>query len=213
MGGDLDRLLDLIVTAASAGIDLVQIRESDLSDRALGDLVHRAVDGTRATHTRIIVNDRVDIAVAAGAAGVHLKSNSLPAERVRDLAPPGWLIGRSVHDLDEARQVTASGVLDYVMLGTVFETLAKPGRQPVGLDVLRLVVEAVPVPVLAIGGITVERALAVAKCGAAGLAAIGMFAEAADRGPGSVGSLVERLHTLFDNRSMVETLDSDRQEY
>ena len=207
---DLGRLLELIRKAGSACVDLVQIREPDLSDRALCDLVRRAVDGTRETHTRIIVNDRVDIALAAGAAGVHLKSDSMPAERVRDVAPPGWLVGRSVHGLDEASQVTASGALDYVVLGAVFETLSKPGGHPLGLDVLRHSIESIPVPVLAIGGITIHRVPAVAACGAAGLAAIGMFAEAADRRPEGFGILVERLRSLFERSRTVETIESRR---
>ena len=190
----------------------VQIRENDLGDRALCELVHQALDATRETNTRIIVNDRVDVALAAGAAGVHLKSDSLPAERVRHLSPPGWLIGRSVHSLDEAVQSTASGALDYIVLGTVFETVSKPGRRPLGLDVLRSVAEAVPVPVLAIGGITVERALAVTRCGAVGLAAIGMFAEGIDGPPGAVQAVVERIRSLFDDGSTVDTMDSRHQE-
>ena len=84
------------------------------------------------------------------------------------MVPPEWVIGRSVHGLDEAVRVTAAGRLDYVTYGTVFKTASKPGGRPTGLDALGRVVAALSVPVLAIGGITVERARSVGRTGAAG---------------------------------------------
>ena len=179
-GGVLDRLLKFVRMAGVAGVALVQIRENDLDDQTLVDLVGRAVEVTRDTSTRIIVNDRVDVALAAGAAGVHLKSTSFSAEQIRPMVPPGWLIGRSVHGLDEAVQVTAAGGLDYVTYGMVFKTTSKPGGRPTGLDALGRVAAVLLVPVLAIGGITVDRARGVARSGAAGVAAIGVFAAAAE---------------------------------
>ena len=178
--GGLDRLLVLVRIAGVAGVDLVQIRENNLDDQTLVDLVGQAVEVTQDTSTRIIVNDRVDLALAAGAAGVHLKSTSFSAERIRPMVPPGWVIGRSVHGLDEAVQVSAAGGLDYVTYGTVFKTASKPGGRPTGLDVLGRVAAVLSLPVLAIGGITVDRARGVARSGAAGLAAIGVFAAAAE---------------------------------
>ncbi len=179
-GGELDRLLELVCMAGAAGVDLVQIRENDLDDQTLVDLTGRAVQVTRDTRTRIIVNDRADVALAAGAAGVHLRSTSFSVERIRPMVPPEWVIGRSVHGLDEAVRVTAAGRLDYVTYGTVFKTASKPGGRPTGLDALGRVVAALSVPVLAIGGITVERARSVGRTGAAGPAAIGVFAAAAE---------------------------------
>ena len=166
--------------AGLAGVALVQIRENDLDDQTLVDLAGRAVEVTRDTSTRIIVNDRVDVALAAGAAGVHLKSTSFSAERIRPMVPPGWVIGRSVHSLDEAMEMTAAGGLDYVTYGAVFKTASKPGGRPTGLDALGRVAAVVSVPVLAIGGITVDRARGVARSGAAGLVAVGVFAAAAE---------------------------------
>ena len=179
-GARLESLLNLIRSARLAGVDLVQIRENDLSDQALVDLVGQAVEMTREGTTRIIVNDRVDVALAAGAAGVHLRGDSFPAERIRHMVPSGWTIGRSVHGLDEALEVTATKAVDYVTFGTVFETASKPGTPGAGLEALGRIVEAVPVPVLAIGGVTVDRVAGVGASGAAGLAAIGIFAEAGE---------------------------------
>ena len=176
---DVGAALALIRSAAAAGIDLVQIRETGLTDRALGNLVERAVEAARGTTTRILVNDRVDIALAHGAHGVHLKGESVPAARVREHAGADWIVGRSVHGLEESREVTAGGGLDYVCLGTVFATASKPGRRPLGAGLLQQAAAALPLPVLAIGGVTRERVTEIAASGAAGVAAIGMFADMA----------------------------------
>ena len=176
--GGINALLRLIEDAAHAGVDLIQIREPDLEDRALEALVRRAVTLTSTTSTRVVVNDRVDVALAAGAAGVHLKETSMSAERVRSLAPPRWLVGRSVHDAGEATRVAAPRALDYLIAGPVFETRSKPGQTSIGPDGLARMVQAVSVPVLAIGGLTVGRARLVGQAGAAGLAAITEFVDA-----------------------------------
>ena len=149
----------------------------------MGDLVSRAVEGARDTPTRILVNDRVDVALAHGAAGVHLKGDSVPASRVRAHAPSGWIIGRSVHGLDEGVKAAAGGGLDYVALGPVFETASKPGKSPIGPAVLRQAAETLAIPVLGIGGVTADRVRAIAETGAAGLAAIGLFVVPEEAGP------------------------------
>ncbi len=194
---DLAPLLALIASAAEAGIDLVQIREPGLADRALGDLVARAVERTRGTRTRVVVNDRVDVALAHGAAGVHLKGASFSAARVRARTPAGWIVGRSIHGLDEGVRATAAPGLDYVLLGTVFETASKPGRPPVGAGALRRAAEMLPVPVLAIGGVTLERVPEVAASGAAGLAAIGLFAALGGAPPAELRRLVGEIRCAW----------------
>ena len=194
---DAEPLLALIGTAAAAGIDLVQVREPGLGDRALGDLVARAVESARGTRTRVLVNDRVDVALAHGAAGVHLKGGSFPAVRVRARTPPGWIVGRSIHGLDEGVRVTAAGGLDYVLLGSVFETASKPGRLPLDAGVLRKAAGTLPVPVLAIGGITLERVPEVAASGAAGLAAIGLFSELGGAPPAAFRRLVDDIRSAW----------------
>jgi len=179
--------------AVGAGVDLVQIRERDLEAAALADLVARAVALARGSATRIIVNDRLDVALACGAAGVHLRADSLPPGLARTLAPPGFLVGRSVHTAAQAR--AAGREADFLIAGTVFETPSKPDeRRLLGLEGLRSIVEAAAAPVLAIGGVTLERLSAVAATGAAGIAAIGLFAD-----PASLPRVVETIRQRFDS--------------
>ena len=189
-----EALVALAVDARQAGIDLIQVRERGLTDRALLGLVERMVAATDGSDTRVVVNDRIDIALAAGADGVHLTSSAPPASRVRPVAAASWVIGRSVHRLDEARRVEAAGGLDYLVCGTVFETQSKPGQRPLGIAGLAAVTGGVVLPVLAIGGISVTNASSVAGAGAAGIAAIGLFADVAGGGAqhdlcGCVGAL------------------------
>lgn len=171
----LDAVVAQVRRAADAGIDLVQVRERDLEGRALCDLVSACVAAVRGTGTRILVNDRLDVALAAGAHGVHLRGASFPAARARAVSPPGFLIGRSIHSVDEARAAYRGGGLDYLLFGHVFATASKPGLAPAGLDRLAEVAAATPLPVLAVGGITPDRAALVAGAGASGFAAISMF--------------------------------------
>jgi thiamine-phosphate diphosphorylase len=174
-------LFEHLTAAAGAGVDLIQVRERQLSDR---DLLAFVRDLTRRVHpfaTRVLVNDRTDIALAAGAGGVHLKSHAPPAASVRPIVPSGFLIGRSVHSVEEAEAVAAAGGCDYLLFGTVYPSPSKPSDHPVaGLEGLSAVCHRVTLPVLAIGGITVERVPAVAATGAAGVAAISLFATSPD---------------------------------
>jgi thiamine-phosphate pyrophosphorylase len=163
--------------AADAGIDLIQIRERDLDASELAAIVTRVVQITRGSRTRVVVNDRLDIALACEADGAHLRGDSIPPARARAIVPPGFLIGRSVHEMAEA--LAAAPHVDYLIAGTVFPTTSKPGRT----DFLRLrglaaIAGAVPVPVLAIGGMTVERAVEMPAAGAAGIAAVTLFSDA-----------------------------------
>jgi thiamine-phosphate pyrophosphorylase len=163
--------------AAEAGVDLIQIRERDLDAAALASLVVRVVELTRGSSTRVIVNDRLDVAMTCGADGVHLRGDSIPPQRARSIVPQGFLIGRSVHGKDEALAVAPD--VDYLVAGTVFPTASKPGRIDVlGPSGLASIARAVGVPVLAIGGVTPDRAGDVASAGAAGIAVLGLFADA-----------------------------------
>ena len=167
--------VERVRAAARDGVDLVQVRERDLDGGPLASFVRACVDAVRGTRTRVLVNDRLDVALVAGAHGVHLRGDSMPAPRARRIAPPGFLIGRSVHSVEEAERAAAGGGLDYVMFGTVFPTASKPGREPAGLDALAAVAAATPLPVLAVGGITADRIGRVVGAGAAGAAGISMF--------------------------------------
>jgi len=161
-------LLSHVNAAIRDGVDMIQVREKDLEARALYDLVCRIRDAAAGTSTRILVNDRLDVALAANVDGVHLPGNGLPAARVRPLVR---VLGRSTHTLEEALQAEQEGA-DFVIFGPVFET---PGKTPVGLEAIRKVATAVEIPVLAIGGITLENTSLVIEAGASGIAAIRMF--------------------------------------
>jgi thiamine-phosphate pyrophosphorylase len=168
------RLLNVIDEAVSAGVDLIQVRERGLETAELAALVRAVVAVARRGGTRVIVNDRLDVALACGADGVHLGSESFPPEDVRRATPDRFLIGRSVHDVEEARR--HAPFVDYVIAGTIFPTASKPSETRwLGVAGLEAVVTAVRAPVLAIGGVTVDRAAEIAASGAAGIAAIGLF--------------------------------------
>jgi thiamine-phosphate diphosphorylase len=170
-------LVRLARAAAGAGVTIVQLRERDLDDARLLALAKDVAAAVRGSGTRFVVNDRADVAIAAGADGVHLRGDSADARRVRAICPPGFLLGRSVHSMREARAAEDSGV-DYILMGTVFETPSKGPRAPIaGPGALEEVCAAVRTPVLAIGGISPDNLSAAAAAGASGIAAIGMFAE------------------------------------
>ena len=198
-------LLDVIADCAAAGVDLVQIREPGLADRRLLDLARAAVERTGGTPARVLVNDRPDVALAAGAAGVHLKDDERCAARVRALGPRGWIVGRSVHGPAAARRASESGAVDYLLAGTVFRSASKPGRRPLGPEGLGAVVRAFAGPVLAIGGAGAADGAALAESGAAGVAGIRLFhvAAPADR-RARVAARVRALRAAFDRRGLVD---------
>jgi thiamine-phosphate pyrophosphorylase len=177
----IDRLVEVVGSAARAGIHLIQIRERDLPAVEQQSLVRRCVAAVDGTLSKIVVNDRADVALVSGAHGVHLRADSLPVTGVRTLLPPEAVVGRSVHSVAEAVSVTRTGSVDYLIFGTMFPTQSKRGEHRLATaDELALACQSVAgpnagIPVLAIGGITVERAAAVARAGAAGIAAIGLF--------------------------------------
>jgi thiamine-phosphate diphosphorylase len=169
-------ILAHVAAAADAGIDWVQIREPDLPAAELYEVVRHAVAEVSGSATRIIVNDRLDVAITAGADGVHLRGTSFDASRVRTAAGDDFLIGRSVHSVEEAVAADGGGGLDYLIFGTMFPTTSKPERHPLaGPEALRTAVAACRVPILGIGGITLENVDRMAAAGAAGVAAIGLF--------------------------------------
>jgi thiamine-phosphate pyrophosphorylase len=195
-----DRLVSQVREAAAAGVDLVQVRESSLQARDLCRLVERCVAAAAGSLTRIVVNDRADVALAAGAHGVHLRADSFPAGRVRAIAPPGFVVGRSVHAADEAADAAREGAVDYIVFGTVFATLSKrPDQRVAGIAGLAAAVAAArPVPVLAIGGVSAETVPALRAAGAAGLAAIGLFLPGSAGGGPTLVETVQRLRQAFD---------------
>jgi thiamine-phosphate pyrophosphorylase len=199
-------LLQKIATIALAGVHWVQIREKDLSARELTKLTRDALRSTAqrpdstSSATRILVNDRVDVALAERADGVHLGENGLPVDEVKRLiesrrslrvtqaplpepakpAASDFLLGVSCHSLEGAKSVAASGA-SYIFFGPVFATPSKAAfGRPQGVERLAEVCHAVRLPVLAIGGITLENAEACFAAGASGIAAIRLFQDSRD---------------------------------
>jgi thiamine-phosphate pyrophosphorylase len=189
-------VLGKIRAAIAAGVDWVQIREKDLSGRELLGLAREAV--TAAGGARVIVNDRLDVALAAGAAGVHLGRESLGARDVLrwckgrgENAPADFLVGVSCHSLQEALEADSAGAA-YIFFGPVFDTPSKRGMgEPHGVVRLAETCRSVKIPVLAIGGVSEENAGECIRAGAEGIAAIRMFQDARD--PAATKDVVERL--------------------
>jgi thiamine-phosphate pyrophosphorylase len=195
-GGDLAAQ---VRDAVDLGIDLIHVRERDLEAAALAALVTRLLLITAGTPTRLVVNDRIDVALACGADGVQLRGDSIPVAEARRLAPAGFLIGRSVHGVDQA---IAAADADYLVAGTVFPSASKAAETPLlGLDGLRAIVRAVDRPVMAIGGISAGRIDAVADAGAAGFAAIGLFLPARPGAEGRGARLAELRQTVKNAHS------------
>jgi thiamine-phosphate pyrophosphorylase len=196
-----EALLQKIEAAAASGVNWIQIREKDLSGKECAALTSEALRRAAKQRTskrgpaRILVNDRLDVALSESAGGVHLGENSLPVEEARKLAdfrtgPRDFLIGVSCHSL-EAATAAAEGGAHYIFFGPVFPTPSKASLGvPQGLRRLREVCRAVSVPVVAIGGVTLDNAASCLSVGAAGIAAIRLFQDARD-----IASIVKALRT------------------
>jgi thiamine-phosphate pyrophosphorylase len=170
---DFSRLLNLVAAAAAAHVNLLQLREKNLTTRVLYDLTLQAAEITRGSDTRLLINDRADVASSAGAAGVHLTAGSIEASVIRRTFGDDFLIGVSTHSLEEARAARDARA-DFVVFGPVFETASKRAYgEPVGLAKFEQVAVAMtPFPVLALGGVTLDNTAGCFRAGAAGVAAI-----------------------------------------
>ena len=190
------RVREAIRMAFAAGVDWVQIREKDLPGRALLAIVRDAVAAAQG-QGRVLVNDRLDIALAGGAGGVHLARQSAPVREViawcrNGNAPAEFSIGVSCHSLEEARQAERDGA-NYVFFGPLFETPSKKAfGKAQGIANLTEVCGAIRIPVIAIGGLNAGNAAHCIRAGAAGIAAIRMFQEASDLD--ALRKAVESLH-------------------
>jgi thiamine-phosphate pyrophosphorylase len=175
LAGGTEALVKIISRNLMDGVDLVQIREKDLSARDLVELVERVLLLPNPHGSRILVNSRVDVAMGCGAAGVHLPGHSFPVDRVRRIAPAHFLVGVSCHIESELYEAEAAGA-DFALLSPVFVSSSKPETQPpLGLDRLERMVAKVRIPVLALGGISQRTAPSCVSAGAAGVAGISMF--------------------------------------
>lgn len=175
--------LDLIAQAAQSGCQLIQIREKDCAARALSEFVRAAIARARPHGAKVLVNDRLDVALLTDADGVHLRVNSLPVGEVRRLVSRAdFLIGVSTHSLTEAQAADAAGA-DFIVCGPVFPTPSKAEYgAPLGLTQFAEICRAVQSPVLALGGITPENCAQPLAHGAAGIAGISFFSDPATLG-------------------------------
>lgn len=166
-------LVTVLSHAIHAGVQAIQLRERDLSTSELLSLAGDLQAITTPGGVSLIINDRVDLAMALGLDGVHLRADSLPSHSVRRIIGPRRLIGVSAHSAEDVRHAN-HGCVDYVVLGPIFDTPSKRSfGPPLGLDLLVEVCRNSSIPVFAIGGITCERVCEVRQAGAHGVAVIG----------------------------------------
>lgn len=186
-------ILKLIADAVAAKVSLIQLREKNLSGRVLVELTTQAAQLTRGSQTRLLVNDRADIARAGEADGVHLTTSSLSADVVRRTFGPNFLIGVSTHSLGEAQAARATGA-DFAVWGPVFATESKNAYgEPQGVAKLQTVVrEVAPFPIVALGGINKANFVACLEAGASGVAGIGLFQD-----KGNLSNTVSGIKEVF----------------
>jgi thiamine-phosphate pyrophosphorylase len=173
-------LRDVVHAALRAGVRVVQLREKDLPARSLLALARDLAELAGTYKARVLVNDRADVCLASGSAGVHLPAAGLPASAARGLVGADRLIGVSAHSADEAARAEREGA-DFIVLGPIFETLSKRVfGPPIGLRELERARTRCRVPLFGIGGITIDRVRDVLKAGARGVAVVGSVMAAED---------------------------------
>lgn len=161
-----------IEDALKAGVKVIQLREKDLPTRELLNMTYMMRDLTEQYNARLFINDRVDIALAVGADGVHLGQNSIPVHAVRKISGNKLLIGVSTHSIDEAIEAEKDGA-DYITLGPIYRTLSKlKYGKPIGINILKEVRAVVSIPIFAIGGIKLDKVEELTEAGADGVALI-----------------------------------------
>lgn len=175
-------VVEVVRAAVEAGAPAIQLRWKNGTARQMVELAMELRQVTRLAGATLLVNDRLDVALAADADGVHLGDDDIPLSVARQVAPPGFIVGRSVDTADEARAAEAGGA-DYVGAGPVYATTSKLNTGPVlGLEGIRTICRATQLPVVGVGGVAVGGAGAVIRAGAAGVAVIGAVMHAADAG-------------------------------
>jgi len=176
----LEQALKQKVRAAfSARVDYVQVREKDLPVRRLALLVEELAASPEKQNSRLLVNERRDVAASCGADGIHLPADSVPPSLLRSLAGKAMVLGVSCHSGQDVAQAVRDGT-SYILLGPIFETPSKPGAKSLGLAALKEVCRRFPVPIYALGGVTAGNAEECIQAGAAGVAGIRLFQQALD---------------------------------
>ncbi|HSF16745.1 MAG TPA: thiamine phosphate synthase [Vicinamibacteria bacterium] len=172
LAGDEDAAVSAVLSFARAGLRTVQLRAKSSSAEAFWRMSVKALTMIRGTGARLIVNDRADVALLAQADGVHVGQDDLSAEATRRIVGPGRIIGLSTHSAEQARDAGGAPI-DYVAIGPIFDTATKTsGIPPLGLEGVRAARRVVKKPLVAIGGITLDRAPSVLTAGADGVAVV-----------------------------------------
>ena len=174
-----EALKQKVRAAFSARVDYVQVREKDLPARRLALLVEELAASAEKQNSRLLVNERWDVAACCGADGIHLPADFVPPSLLRSLAGKAMILGVSCHWEQEVAQAVRDGA-SYILLGPIFETPSKPGARPLGLEALQEVCRRFPVPIYALGGVTAGNAAECIQAGAAGVAGIRLFQQAPD---------------------------------
>lgn len=187
-------LLAVLEQALSAGVKAVQLREKDLDTRSLAELASQLLALTRKQRALLFINDRVDLVMALGADGVHLRSDSMPVQAARRVLGPNRLIGASVHSIEAVLNAETEGA-DFAVLGPIYDTPSKRRHgEPIGLRVLEEASQQSHIPIFAIGGISVPRVHEVRRAGACGVALISAILLAEDV-QSATGFLLHALQT------------------
>jgi thiamine-phosphate pyrophosphorylase len=173
--GDIE---SMVASAVAGGVTMVQLRDREMAASQLLDIARRLKTITRGK-ALLIVNDRVDVAIAVEADGAQLPENGIPTLVARGLIGKYALLGRSVHSVESAVQAGREGA-EFVVAGTIYKSPSKPDVKPVGPGLISEISKAVELPVLAIGGITADKVAEVVKAGAAGISVISAVTKASD---------------------------------
>jgi thiamine-phosphate pyrophosphorylase len=188
-------VVDIVRAAVAAGAPAIQLRDKDATPRELASLARALLPITRAAHALLFVNDRLDIALATGADGVHLGPDDIPLSAARSIAPAPFLIGCSADDPARALSLEREGA-SYIGCGAVFGTSTKDvGGERIGIARLEEVVSSVAIPVIAIGGVNATNIGEIVRTGAAGAAVVSDVMAAADPGA-ATAKLLERLRGI-----------------
>jgi thiamine-phosphate pyrophosphorylase len=189
-----ESLRQKVRAAFTSGVDYVQLREKDMSGKALSNLVSELQASQEKNNSRralrLLVNERLDVALSCGADGVHLPSDALPLPQVRARAGAAAVVGISCHSENEVLQAGSDGA-SYVLVGPVFPTPSKPESKPLGVQTLREICRRSPAPVFALGGVTRDNAESCVRAGAVGIAGIRLFQQTSD-----LAELARYLHAL-----------------
>ena len=171
-------LVELVKNAVAGGVDLVQLRDHDLSAGELVDLARQLKLAT-AGKGKVVINDRADVALAVEGVGLHMPENGLSTRDGKHIISRYEIVGRSVHSVEAGRRAAAEGD-EYVIVGTIFKSASHPDGKPVGVSIIEELTKDSSFPVLAIGGITVDNVAEVIKAGAAGVAVKSAITQAED---------------------------------